>query len=168
MDRFFGYGNLVNRATHAAGGVPMVVEGWTRAWRRTPSRDVAYLTALPRPGVAIAGLAAVPDDWAALDAREAAYVRVPLPEGPVIYRLPEGGHLAPTAANPILLSYLDVVVQGYLREFGEAGVAAFFETTEGWGAPIRDDRGAPAYPRAQPLAPEETALVDRWLREVGG
>ena len=62
MERFFGYGSLVNRATHAAGGERMVVDGWTRAWRRTPSRDVAYLTALPRRGVRIAGLAAVPDD----------------------------------------------------------------------------------------------------------
>ncbi|WP_010137298.1 hypothetical protein [Oceanicola sp. S124] len=58
-------------------------------------------------------------------------------------------------------------MQGYLDEFGEAGVARFFETTDGWGAPIRDDRAAPLYPRAQKLSPAERALVDRWLAKLG-
>ena len=40
----------------------------------------------------------------------------------------------PQPKTPILLSYLDVVVQGYLAEFGEAGVARFFASTDGWGA----------------------------------
>ena len=169
MDRFFGYGSLVNRRTHAYPDArPMRVRGWRRAWRHAAARPVAYLTAERAGDVAIDGLSAgVPGgDWAALDLREAAYRREPLPEGPSIYHIPPGEDAAPSAAHPILLSYLDVVVQGYLAEFGEAGVAGFFETTAGWDAPVRDDRAAPLYPRAQALTAEETALVDRWLARV--
>ena len=168
--RFFGYGSLVNRRTQTYPGArPMRVAGWRRAWRHTGLRETAFLTARPDPDSAIDGLAAdVPDgDWAALDAREAAYVRTALPEGPQIYHIPEGLHAPASRAHPILLSYLDVVVQGYLEVFGEAGVEAFFATTDGWDAPIRDDRGDPLYPRAQRLSVAETALVDRWLARVG-
>ena len=167
--RFFGYGSLVNRRTHGYPDPrPLTVRGWRRAWRHTALRPVAFLTAVPSPGARIDGLtAAVPlADWAALDEREGAYRRAALPEGPAIYHIPEGLHGVPTERHPILLSYVDVVVQGYRAEFGERGVAAFFETTDGWGAPIRDDRAAPEYPRAQVLERAETALVDRWLARV--
>ena len=80
-----------------------------------------------------------------------------------IYSIPEGKHGAPSMAHPVLLSYLDVVVQGYLHEFGPDGVERFFATTDGWDAPILDDRAHPHYPRHQHLTPAETALVDDWL-----
>ncbi|WP_323785658.1 hypothetical protein [Thalassovita sp.] len=70
-------------------------------------------------------------------------------------------------AHPILLSYLDVVVQGYHQEFGEQGVTRFFQTTDGWDAPILDDRKQPHYPRHQTLARPETRLVDRMLDDIG-
>ena len=76
-------------------------------------------------------------------------------------------HIAPEGSHPILLSYLDTVVQGFLREFGEAGAARFFETTRGWGAGIQDDRDAPLYPRAQPTTLRERAIVDAALRDLG-
>ncbi|MGB3408427.1 MAG: gamma-glutamylcyclotransferase family protein, partial [Jannaschia sp.] len=82
MDEFFGYGSLVNLATHSYPGARRVtVEGWARVWRHTASRDVAFLTAVPDPRARIDGIAAgVPGgDWLALDAREEAYVREPLP-----------------------------------------------------------------------------------------
>ena len=167
--RFFGYGSLVNRRTHGYPDArPLTVSGWRRAWRHTALRPVAFLTAVPAPGHRIDGLsAAVPGgDWAALDLREAAYARVGLPEGPALYHIPAGAHGVPTAPHPVLLSYLDVVVQGYHAEFGERGVAEFFETTDGWDAPMRDDRAAPKYPRAQVLEPGERALVDRWLARM--
>ena len=50
--------------------------------------------------------------------------------------------------------------------FGLDGVAAFFDTTDGWDAPILDDRAAPRYPRHQRLAPDETALVDQHLSRL--
>ena len=169
---FFGYGSLVNRATHAyAEAHPARIPGWRRVWRHTAHHPYAFLTAVPAPGTSIDGLiAGVPGgDWEALDEREAGYDRL-LAEAvdhPVeraidiqIYSIPPTKHAAPEAARPILLSYLDVVVQGYLTEFGADGVEAFFATTDGWDAPLLDDRNAPRYPRAQALTPEETALVD--------
>ena len=47
------------------------------------------------------------------------------------------------------------------------GVTRFFDTTTGWDTPIRDDRAAPAYPRHQPLKPEEMAVVDLHLDRIG-
>lgn len=169
---FFGYGSLVNRATQDYPGVKRAtVTGWRRAWRHTGARDVAFLTAVPAPGARIDGLLAeVPaGDWAALDAREWAYVRTPAEPGRTaqIYHIPADLHAAPSGQHPILLSYLDVVVQGYLAEFGADGVARFFATTDGWDAPIVNDRLAPRYPRAQSLRDAETALVDTMLSGVG-
>ena len=66
----------------------------------------------------------------------------------------------------ILLSYLDVVVQGYHQQFGKDGVAAFFDTTDGWDTPILNDREAPHYPRSQILSRAETALVDQHLARI--
>jgi hypothetical protein len=169
MDRFFGYGSLVNTATHPYGGVRRErIEGWRRVWRHTAHHAFAYLTAEQARDAAIDGLSAdVPDgDWLALDTREAGYVREPLPVGPSIYHIPDGMHPAPKAPKPILLSYLDVVVQGYAQQFGTEGVKRFFETTTGWNAPIFDDRDEPQYPRAQPLSSTERALVDDWLKRV--
>ncbi|MDB2407661.1 gamma-glutamylcyclotransferase [Jannaschia sp.] len=167
MDEFFGYGSLVNLATHDYPGARReTVRGWARTWRHTALRDAAFLTATPAPDSAIDGVVAeVPGgDWGALDRREAVYLRRALPEGPAIYHIPEDLHAPATTLLPIQLSYLDVVVQGYLRLFGEAGVDRFFATTLGWEAPILDDRAAPLYPRAQELSPAETALVDDKLR----
>lgn len=176
---FFGYGSLVNRGTHDYPQAhPAKMTGWRRAWRRSPARDLCYLTAVPCATSSIDGLIAqVPNaDWAALDIRERAYLRHDAshqvnheinhnPEV-AIYAIKAGAHHPPTAQNPILLSYLDVVVQGYLTEFGEDGVARFFASTDGWGAPILDDRADPIYSRAQSLSRAETALVDQQLANV--
>lgn len=173
---FFGYGSLVNCATHDFKNARAArLTGWRRVWRHTDLRPVAFLTVVPDETSEIEGLIApVPGaDWAALDQREAAYIRAPaadqvrhdLPHKPeiAVYTIPEGRHGAPDTARPVLLSYLDVVVQGYLREFGEAGVDRFFATTHGWDAPILDDRAAPRYPRHQRLRVDERALTDRHL-----
>lgn len=177
---FFGYGSLVNRASHAfAGAEPAQLTGWRRVWRHTDLRPVAYLTVVPDHEAEIDGLIApvASQDWPALDLREAAYirrsaahqVRHALPHRPeiMLYTIPEGRHAAPTHAHPILLSYLDVVVQGYLREFGSAGVARFFDTTQGWDAPVLDDRAAPLYPRHQDLSAAERAQTDHHLNRLG-
>ena len=177
---FFGYGSLVNRDTHHFGGIrPARLRGWRRVWRHTTLRTVAYLTVVPDDACEIDGLVAqVPgDDWADLDYRERAYDRVAahhqvshdLPHAPdiVVYSIPHGRHGTPTQACPVLLSYIDVVVQGYLREFGEDGVARFFDTTDGWDAPVVDDRDAPIYPRHCTLTAPERSMVDDMLQTVG-
>jgi len=175
---FFGYGSLVNRATHDYPGARSArLSGWQRVWVHTPARDLAFLSVRPAPGCNIAGLVAeVPGhDWRALDAREFAYARHPvtaeLPDGPglpaQVYAVPGSEAHAPAVAHPILLSYLDVVVQGFLREFGAKGAEDFFATTAGWQAPVLDDRAAPRYPRAQTLAQSERATVDDALARLG-
>ncbi|MBK1634136.1 gamma-glutamylcyclotransferase family protein [Rhodovulum adriaticum] len=173
---FFGYGSLVNRATHAfPRAMRARITGWRRAWRHTHLREVAYLTAEPAPGTVIEGLiAAVPGhDWDALDAREHAYDRhavghavqhaAPAALDVHIYAVPDSHSAPPDVTHPILLSYIDVVVQGYLREFGPEGARRFFETTHGWEAPILNDRAAPRYPRHQALSGEERRFVDHEL-----
>lgn len=175
----FGYGSLVNRRTHVHHDAhPARLRGWRRAWRHAAVRPVSFLTVLPDPGAEIDGLiASVPEvDWAALDAREGAYDRVavtdfdhPLPAAPEVslYAIAVGRHAAPTHAAPVLMSYLDTVVQGFLTEFGEEGVARFFTSTDGWDAPIFDDRAAPRYARAAELSPDDRALVDGHLAALG-
>lgn len=174
---FFGYGSLVNRATHAYHAPrPARLDGWRRVWRGTHLRKVAYLSVTPDETCSLQGLVADVhgEDWAALDAREAAYRRHDVTDtvshsGPIVktalYQV-EPHHIADNDGHPILLSYLDVVVQGYLLEFGEEGVADFFQTTSGWHAPILDDRANPIYPRHQNLSADQTALVDRHLAAV--
>ncbi|RLJ51688.1 gamma-glutamyl AIG2-like cyclotransferase [Litoreibacter meonggei] len=175
---FFGYGSLVNAATHAYTTThPAQLTGWKRVWRHTSLRELAFLSVTPADGFQIDGLVAeVPNsDWHALDLRETGYFRSRLPEtslthgaGAVDVHMyqthPE--HLAPPdQPHPILLSYLDVVVQGFLRVFGEDGVEQFFDTTDGWAAPILNDRVNPLYPRHQVLTPQETELVDSHLAD---
>lgn len=169
---FFGYGSLVNRATHSYRVLACPeLPGWRREWCQTNAREFSFLSARHDPSASISGLvAAVPDnDWAALDDREFAYEKSSLTAAfshlsladIQIYTVPDANHQP--APCPILLSYLDVVVQGFLTEFGPDGVANFFATTTGWQAGILDDRAAPIYPRHQKLTRDETALVNRHL-----
>ncbi len=180
-DHFFGYGSLVNRLTHGyAPAYPATLIGWRRVWRPTGRRRLAFLSIMAAPGAEIDGLIApVPgDDWAALDAREFAYERLPVAASSIrhplasgtlvqVYAVPDSEVTGDPAAHPVLLSYLDVVVQGFHAEFGRDGVARFFATTDGWQAPIINDRATPLYPRAQQLANSVLALVDDHLTALG-
>ena len=175
---FFGYGSLVNRATHDhAPAAAATLRGWRRVWRQTRLRPFAFLSAEPANAEIDGLVAAVPGgDWCALDEREAAYLRHPLdpahlgaaPEwaGSVAIYAVDPAHHAAGARHPILLSYLDVVVAGFLREFGAAGAQRFFDTTAGWTA-IHDDRDAPLYPRHQTLGAAERAVTDRGIAALG-
>jgi len=174
----FGYGSLVNSATHDYGQVHhATLRGWRRVWQHTKLRDLAYLSAVPDPNGSITGVVlAVPTGDPALENREAAYARANVSGqlshglGPDIsvdvFAIERDLHGPLSAASTLLLSYIDVVVQGYLREMGEAGVARFFESTDGWGGRIINDRAGPHYPRHQELTREETALTDHWLDQL--
>lgn len=177
----FGYGSLVNRATHAmAPAHPARLSGWRRVWVATPARPAAFLSVERAEGGMIEGLVAAVagGDWAGLDARERGYARLPLdpatvahdgPAGlfPQIYAVPAAQAAPAGPGHPILLSYLDTVVQGFLREFGPGGAERFFATTAGWQAPVLDDRAAPRYPRARALTAAERACVDAGLEALG-
>lgn len=171
---FFGYGSLVNTRTHAYPDARRArLAGWQRVWRSTPLAPHAFLS-VEAATTEIDGLvAAVPDaDWAALDAREHGYDRQGVVSGIAhdlpdhaavqVYAVPDRHHL-PQDRHPILLSYLDVVVQGFLHQFGQDGATQFFATTAGWTRPVIDDRATPMYPRHQALTPAERALVDSHL-----
>ncbi len=174
---FFGYGSLVNRKTHDYGQTrPATVHGWRRQWRHTTLRQVAYLTVTKAPGQMIDGLiAAVPNgDWAALDRREHAYARLHLETGQIdhdhpqkievqIYKTKPAHDAPPSTRHPILQSYLDTVLLGYLDVFGQEGAKAFFASTDGWDAPILDDRENPIYPRAVKPAKPERLFIDAQL-----
>ena len=176
---FFGYGSLVNLATHGfCDAHPARAHGWRRIWRHTHLRPVAFLTAVPDPACSIDGMIAhVPgDDWAALDAREGAYARIaaceaiehPLSHRPAValYAIPPEAHGHHETAHPVLLSYVDVVIQGYLKAYGEAGAQRFLDTTSGWDAPVMNDRAAPIYSRHQPLTCDERSFVDDALKRL--
>lgn len=177
---FFGYGSLVNRLTHTYEDCrPAAVRGWQRLWVSSARRDVSFLSAVPAQDGMLHGLIAqIPNgDWAALDEREHAYFRTNVGDGALSCDLAQPPAVQIYQANPafidpvdsrkpILLSYLDVVIQGYLKVFGAEGVEAFFATTGGWDTPIRDDRAAPVYMRAQTLNHAESALVDRHLQDL--
>lgn len=167
---FFGYGSLVNLATHVYENPrAATAQGWSRAWLHTDARPFAYLSAVPEPDGQIHGVVAdVPgQDWTALDAREAGYERCVLADFTAIYAIPEQSRAKPSVRHPILLSYLDVVLQGYDTLMGSEGIAHFCATTSGWDAPILNDRAAPKYPRAQVLIAEETRRVDEALAQLG-
>lgn len=68
---------------------------------------------------------------------------------------------------PILRSYLDAVMQGFLREFGADGLHRFVAETDAFHTPIHEDRAEPLYPRAVRLSPAEMELFDHVLGRVG-
>lgn len=173
MGWFFGYGSLVNHLTHENRPLHLArLAGWRREWCLTKARSIAFLSVRPCAGSEVSGLVSqVPNgDWAALDAREFAYDRHLAPvvaenvdaEDVAIYAV-SAAHRVNTGQGVILLSYLDVVIEGYLHHFGPEGVAAFFATTDGWDWPVLDDRGAPQYPRHRDVGPEVRALSDQFL-----
>lgn len=173
MGWFFGYGSLVNHRTHDNHPLyPARLSGWRREWCLTIIRPVAFLSVKPAENSEIDGLVSqVPGgDWQALDAREYAYERqaVPIaapeavPSEVAVYRVAPQ-HRAPEPGGGILLSYLDVVVEGYQHHFGDTGIADFFATTDGWDRPVLNDRAAPKYPRHRDVGDRIRALTDHHL-----
>jgi hypothetical protein len=106
-------------------------------------------------------------DWPALDAREIGYERrsTPWPEV-AVYAVPAPLAGAPHG-GPILLSYIDAVLQGFLDEYGPGGPDHFATTTDGWHIPVLNDRARPRYPRAQALSDAQRARVDAVLSALG-
>jgi hypothetical protein len=174
VDSFFGYGSLVNAATHDYSNTrPATLRGWRRVWVQSATRNTAFLSVKPDPLSSISGLVADIGDigWDILDQREAAYDRKILNangfEGITLYQAKPSAMAPLGSGKPVLLSYLDCVVQGFSAVYGTDGVRDFFRTTTGWDTPILNDRTAPMYPRAQTLTEDETKLTDDHIAMVG-
>lgn len=179
MEYVFGYGSLVNERTHGYFEMhAATITGWRRKWCHAEGRRWAFLAAVPVEGAVLDGVIAhVPEDeWHALDQREFSYERIvsatvrhPLPHEVRVhhYWVPDGKHRAPDRDEPVLLSYLDTCIEGFLDVFGETGPARFFDTTDGWDAPILDDRAAPIYSRHTDPGSEVQAMTDGLLDSVG-
>ena len=172
----FGYGSLVNSRTHDYTVThDATLSGWRRVWKQAASRPVAFLSIEPHDSTLHGRLAVVPDhDWATLDAREHAYLRRDVNHqlahsatgfDAVAYEANPAHTAPPSTGHPILLSYLDVVLQGYLDLLGPDGPAHFAATTAGWG-PVLDDRAQPLYPRARPLSDTTRRAVDAVLQTL--
>ncbi|SFC95950.1 gamma-glutamylcyclotransferase family protein [Tropicimonas isoalkanivorans] len=172
--QIFGYGSLVNRATHGYQDTrPATLHGWRRVWVHTRLRPLAYLSVEPADAQIDGLVARVPGaDRPALDAREEAYdphdVTARLHDSSTevaaeVFAVPARHASPPGVIHPLRLTYIDVVVQGFLEVFGEAGVERFFASTAGWNAPVIDDRAAPLYARHRPLTDRQRGIVDAHL-----
>jgi len=167
--QFFGYGSLVNLATHDYPNArPAELTGWRRVWRHARARPVAFLSVERHDATTLMGVTAdVPNaDWAALDLREHEYLRRDVSDQfarpTAVYEANPERTAPPSTGHPILLSYLDVVTAGFQTLYGNEGPTQFFATTVGWG-PVLDDRADPIYPRAQPLTAKTRDTVDAAL-----
>ena len=190
---YFGYGSLVNDRTRNADsfGFPGRLQGYRRRWsiwRASEERaafgfgGVASLSVTPDPSALCDGLLVFDrkDHLPNVDRREAMYDRVPLDLSGFTtgYDLPSGincyiyvGQPAHTdevdPAYPILQSYLDAVMQGFLHKFGEPGLARFIAETDNWATPTVLDRESPFYPRYVSLSEDEQMLIDHYSWKTG-
>ena len=187
---YFGFGSLVNRNTlphdHVA-AIPATLKGWRRHWQARPRSSVisanfnslALLSIHRDRECRIDGLLVIDraENLPALEKREHAYQKISLDAvemdldktvlkeyGEVLVHTHVSALIADTGKSlSILRSYLDVVMQGYYREYGEAGLEQLMQSTKGFHLPVTEDRAKPVYSRHQPISVQETAIFDKYL-----
>lgn len=180
---YFGYGSLVNRATHRTeivDAVPARLKGWKRRWTpRTaiPDHPACMLSVRQEPQALLEGLLIFDrlENLPAIDERERNYNRIRisaddlLTTKPIVHECPIYIYEAPRPSDAsfgdqrILRSYLDAVLQGYMAEFGETGVRNFIAETEDFGIGFFDDRHEPIYSRPVRLSQREHSLFEDLL-----
>lgn len=188
---YIGYGSLVNRTTLLTDYVSaqrVRLTGWRRCWRPRmhgdpirSERRTSLLSARRVEDSMIEGLLVFDriENLPAVDEREATYDRIEVPSD-AIELLDDGLPDCPVFVyeartntadhdphHPILQSYLDAVLQGFLREFGIDGVHSFLDSTDGFERSVHADRHDPVYPRAVELLEHERHLIDTVLEERG-
>ena len=169
MADFFGYGSLVNLLTHTyVNPRPTKIKGWKRIWVSSNIHDIAFLSVETCNSTQLQGMRASTENigWDALDLRETGYNRQQVDNHDMQIYVGETKYINTSIKNPILLSYLDCVIQGYYKHFGEDGVIDFFSSTKGWDHPIFNDRSSPKYPRATKLSKYEFELVDAHIQKL--
>ncbi len=187
---YFGFGSLVNRKTLSNDTVdiiPAKLKGWRRHWQPRPDeamasqilRSIALLSIHQDPSCDITGLIIIDkiSNLSALDKRERGYQKINLDESDFTIENSNINNFADNSIHvyvsspgeatqgplSLLRSYLDVVMQGYLREFGEDGIAAFIDSTKGFDLQILEDRQKPIYSRHQPVSDDESAIFEQFL-----
>lgn len=178
--RYFGYGSLINDDTRPddSKAVNHTLKGWRREWRASGNvfnrsdgrRSLCALSVRPDPNSEIDGVLVEEPSvhLPKLDEREVGYDRFALTDlnEAYIYQIRDEYRNWASDDFPIAQSYIDCVLQGVLRRFGEEGLYRFAETTDGWGGPVLQDRGAPLYPRAVLLSNEERGQIDTLLKSL--
>ena len=184
----FGYGSLVNRRTlpEHAELRRVRVRGWRRAWRLAGESSFGRrctLTVVTDPDSEIAGVVVAQkhEGREDLDRREKHYdphVIEPAdltwidgqpdrwPEPFIFVSKPEHTRQGDDD-HPVYLSYIDVVISGFMDQFGEDGARHFVETTLDWHVPVVNDRANPRYARSLELSRHDHDLCDRILGEAG-
>jgi hypothetical protein len=188
MIAYFGYGSLVNRDTRPVQETANTarLSGWERHWAHRVDDDGTYrrctsLSARPAQdkNAWIDGVVVLIEsaDLPALDERESGYFRQSVPldfvqldvdlpvDEVVVYQSHEAHFKAANERYPILQSYVDCVMAGYHRLYGQAGLDAFMRTTFGWQGCIIDDRERPVYPRAIDLPTQQREHFDSMIEQ---
>jgi glutathione-specific gamma-glutamylcyclotransferase len=184
---YFGYGSLVNELTWARKYemVPTRLAHWTREWKHcveTPGGKICALTVARDATSSVEGafIKCNLDQLHEIDEREIGYERIKvsveevassasaLPTHLFIYKSLPQHYRSGTPNYPLWFSYLEVVVYGYWRVFGEAGIDRFIASTTGWDTPILDDRDAPRYPRFHQLGVDDRKLIEKKSRAYWG
>ena len=186
MNWIFGYGSLINRKTwfFDAHFEWVQIEGWVRQWCqiiKTPQGGFCALTISPNENSKIDGIIISTNlsTFSVIDKREAGYQKTIINESQIsVYENKDTNSMwnrepvfAYTASkesfrwasekSPILQTYIDVIADGFYKQFGMKGLLNFFCTTQGWELPILNDRDMPIYPRSIDLEPEFLSLVDQ-------
>jgi len=182
---FFGYGSLVNELTLSkkydiqSGKI----QNWKREWKHCVDTTFGRVCALTASRIEDALIDGVfircnEIELKQFDEREIGYDRMGIARSDVVYSsgpLPDRLYIYTSGPEhyrvgdfyyPIWLSYVEVVMYGYLMMFGEAGVDRFIQSTEGWSAPIIDDRQNPRYPRFTKISDEHRRLIETWLHSI--
>jgi len=186
---YFGYGSLVNIDTISPGAdvTPGTLSGWRREWKvcgeGEDGQGRCSLSVREARGSEIRGVVAREPRTRLkdLEHRERRYVKVddvgeafrcdarqqPGPEDLFLFKAAPGHRRWGSDTHPILQSYLDCVLAGFFRTWGEAGIDHFLKTTDGWHVPVLQDRNRPHYPRRVDLDPELADLIDGKLKVLG-
>lgn len=163
-----GYGSLISSESRAKTGEtgqvwPVKLHGFERHWSiMSPEFGMSSVAVVKAEAKACNGvLIEVPEDQFALfDKREQGYQRTQLEREQLTPylddELPDGTYwiyhaqevVEPHIECPIALSYVDVILSGCL-EHGDSFATDFLALTQGWRAPLHNDRLQPRYPRAQ-------------------
>jgi len=182
LTQVFAYGSLVGRRSRdfIAEATPATLEGWNRSWShgiRTKRGNVCALTVVSKPQSMLRGVVLQCDKATlrTLDKREDGYsrkeVNVVLDTGhrsrSWLYVGRRDRRVDGEDGYSIWMSYLLVVLAGYLELGGPRALQDFYGTTVGWNMPVEHDEREPKYTRAFRLKPGERAQIRRFLSSRG-